>query len=131
MRIDVDVHMRGPIFDGRAARAAHDFVRTAEEEIATRLGVHVVRGELDRVLKHPTGHYRSKIAAGRRGGSFVVHDNDVVYGPWLSGKGSRNAPVTSFGGYDHWERATEKINQRAPRVAGSLLRQRFLRRMGG
>lgn len=118
------------MFDGRALRAVREFVHGAEEEVATRLGVRLVREELRRDVKHWTGRYAATIRVGRRGGHFVVHDGrQLPYGLWLAGRGSRNYPVTRFKGYRHWERATERIQAGAVPTATALLRRRFLRRM--
>jgi hypothetical protein len=46
----------------------------------------------DQVLQHPTGYYQSKITVERAGTGYRVTDQGVVYGPWLEGTGSRNAP---------------------------------------
>jgi len=51
------------------------------------------------VLRHPTGHYESRIHTERQINDLVVTDTPVVYGPWLEGVGSRNFPVTRFRGY--------------------------------
>lgn len=40
----------------------------------------------------------------------VVNDDTSVYGPWLEGQGSRNAPVTRFEGYDSAREAAEKVS---------------------
>lgn len=127
MDIRVDAGQSGPVFDGRAAAAVDAFVDEAEREIA-REGVNIVRAELDRVLKHPTGYYRSQIRTDRAGGDRVVTDGRVVYGPWLAGVGSRNYPKTSFRGYDHWRRATRRIQTLSRTVAERVL-PKYLRRM--
>ena len=130
MRIDVQVRTSGPLFDGRAERALREYIDEAEERIAGR-GVGVLRGHLNRVLKTQTPYYRTRIAAKRRGSDMVIHDNMVIYGPWLAGLGSRNFPVTRFRGYDHLPRATEDIQRAAPDIAAELLRRKYLHRMNG
>jgi hypothetical protein len=129
MRVDVDITRRGPLFDGRAVRAVREFVYDAEAEVAARLGRRLIQDELKRVVRHETPYYRTKIAVARRRGHFVIHDSNIVYGPWLEGIGSRNHPVTTFHGYKTFERMTPRIQAGAAPVAGELLRRRFLRRM--
>lgn len=127
LRIDIDVSKHGPLFDGRAAVAAHQYARAAEEEIA-EVGVNLVRAELGRVLKHPTGYYASQIQTDRAGGGVVVTDGGVVYGPWLEGVGSRNFPKTRFRGYSTFRRIRVRLDRQAKDIAERVL-PRYLRRM--
>ncbi|MGV9803926.1 hypothetical protein ACWDTP_38425, partial [Mycobacterium sp. NPDC003449] len=60
--------------------------------------------------------------------SYEVNDGGVVYGPWLEGTGSRNAPVTRFRGYATFRRVKAMIDRRAPGIAQRLLR-RYIGRM--
>lgn len=121
---EIDVSTRGPLFDGRARRAADAYVTRLEHDVAED-GVHIVREELQRVLKHPTGYYQSNIRVER---NHVITDNGVVYGPWLAGTGSRNYPATRFMGYPHWIRARLRLNARKRGIAERLLR-RYIGRM--
>lgn len=123
---DIDVTFRGPVFDGRSGAAVDDFCRASEGEIAQE-GVNVVRAQLRRVLRNPTGYYESQIQTDRAAASSLVTDGDVVYGPWLAGVGSRNA-TTRFKGYAHWRRATQQLQARAASIAEGALGP-FLRRM--
>lgn len=124
----VDVKRNGPVFDGRAAAAAHQMAQAAEEELAD-VGKGIVLAELGRFLQHPTGYYESQIRTDRSGGDSVVTDGGVVYGPWLAGTGSRNYPETRFRGYPHWRRATQRVDRQATRIAERVM-PRYLDRMG-
>lgn len=124
---DVDVRKHGPIFDGRAAAAAAAFANAAEDEVA-EYGVNVVRQELQRFLKHPTGYYESQIQTDKSSSGTRVTDGGVIYGPWLAGVGSRNYPVTRFKGYPHWRRARQRVDRQAKYVAEKIL-PKYLRRM--
>jgi len=126
--ISTRIDLSGPMFDGRAIRAAREYVGAAELDVGEH-GVQIIRRELDRVLKHPTGYYRSNIHAVKRGAHVTIDDNRVIYGPWLEGTGSRNSPVTRFKGYSTFRRMFRKINADAARVATELLRAQYLRRM--
>lgn len=121
---EIDVSTRGPMFDGRARRAASAYVNRLERDLAQE-GVRIVRDELHKVLKHPTGYYESNIRVER---GAVVTDGGVVYGPWLAGTGSRNFPVTRFQGYPHWLRAVARLRSRKRGIAERLLR-RYIGRM--
>lgn len=127
MDIQVGVSRHGPVFDGRASAAVRAFIDDAEHEIA-QTGVNVLQVQLDRVLKHQTPYYRTQITTDRVAGDSVVEDGGVVYGPWLAGVGSRNAPKTRFAGYNHWRVATARLQTLAKPIAERVL-PKFLRRM--
>jgi hypothetical protein len=119
---DVDMSSHGPVFDGRAAAAARQFVHAAEEEIA-RTGADLVRQELHRVLRHPTGYYESQI----RADNSQVTDGGVIYGPWLEGVGSRNK-TTRFKGYFTFRRVGQRLDRQAKFIAERVL-PKYLRKM--
>lgn len=120
--IEVDVHSHGPVFDGRASAAVRAFERAAEQEIA-ETGVNLVRSELSRVLRHPTGYYSSRVSADGN----QVNDGGVIYGPWLEGVGSRNK-TTRFKGYFTFRRVGQRLDRQAKHIAGRVL-PKYLRRM--
>ncbi|WP_433893038.1 hypothetical protein [Streptomyces sp. CA-111067] len=129
MADEVKVTATGPLFDGRAARAVQAFTDQAREDIAEH-GETLVLAELGMVLRHPSGYYESQVTTERAAPDVsVVSDGGVVYGPWLEGVGSRNAPVTRFAGYGHWRRTKERVARDAPGIAQQLLQTRFLPEM--
>jgi hypothetical protein len=89
---------RGPMFNGKTAAALHTYADEVGYKVAT-FAEDQVQQRLAQVLQHPTGYYQSKITVERAGTGYRVTDQGVVYGPWLEGTGSRNAPVTRFAGY--------------------------------
>lgn len=119
MRLDVSTSSRGPMFDGRAMRALNSYVDHLERRLAEE-GLEILRGEMHRVFRNPTGYYESrcKVVDGH-----VISDSRVVYGPWLAGIGSRNYPVTKFKGYDHWTITRDKLNARKQGIGERLLRR--------
>ncbi|MDX3643227.1 hypothetical protein [Streptomyces sp. MB09-02B] len=119
MRLDVSTSARGPLFDGRAQRLANAYVDHLERRLAEE-GLTILRGEMHRVFRNPTGYYESrcKVVDGN-----TITDSRVVYGPWLAGIGSRNYPVTKFKGYDHWIRTRDQLNERKVRIGERLLRR--------
>lgn len=124
MRLDVSTTSRGPIFDGRARIAANAYVDRLEHDLAEE-GLNILRGEMRRVFRNPTGYYESRctVIEGNK-----IWDSRVVYGPWLAGIGSRNFPVTKFRGYDHWIVTRDKLNARKRGIGERLLR-RYVGRM--
>lgn len=124
---DVDIHKSGPVFDGRANMAIDDFVDAAEKEIADR-GKEALIAADHRSFKHETGAYTSRIHVTMDRGSHVITDGGVVYGPWLEGTGSRNAPVTRFRGYHNAEEVAAKLQEEAVSIAEEIL-PRYISRM--
>lgn len=125
--IEVSSSNHGPLFDGRAEKAAREFAEDAEREIADT-GANMVRTELAHVLKHPTGRYMSHIHTTRVSAHSVVTDGNIVYGPWLEGTGSRNR-TTRFKGYFTFRKVTQRLQAKAVPIAEKLLRSKYLRRM--
>ena len=119
MRLDVSTRASGPMFDGRARAALNAYVDNLERRLAEE-GLRILRGEMHRVFRNPTGYYESrcKVIEGH-----VISDSRVVYGPWLAGIGSRNYPVTKFKGYDHWIVTRDKLNARKRGIGERLLRR--------
>ncbi|NUO42424.1 MAG: hypothetical protein HOV82_10330 [Streptomyces sp.] len=119
--VRVNSHASGPWASGRAGRALHDYSDDVEYQVA-REGERLVHQRLRQVLRHPTGYYQSKISVDRTsGGRYMVHDQRIVYGPWLEGTGSRNSPVTRFPGYFTFRRTKPLLDRKAPQIARELL----------
>lgn len=119
MLLDVSSRGSGPLFDGRARAAANAYVDHLERQLAEE-GLNILRGEMHRVFRNPTGYYESRC---RVEGGNKITDSRVVYGPWLAGVGSRNSPVTRFKGYDHWIRTRHQLNARKRGIGERLLRR--------
>lgn len=119
MYLNVSSRENGPMFDGRAQRALNAYVDHLERRLADE-GLEILRGEMHRVFRNPTGYYESrcKVVEGHK-----ISDSRVVYGPWLAGIGSRNYPVTKFKGYDHWIVTRDKLNARKQGIGERLLRR--------
>jgi len=124
--LSVEVHFSGPVFDGSVPRVLREAADDMGQTVAHR-GVGVVRVELAKVVKHPTGRYSSSVQRESQGSRHKVHDGGMVYGPWLDGSGSRNK-TTRFKGYAHWRRATQQLERSIPAVAREVL-PRHLRRL--
>ena len=59
----------------------------------------------------------------------IVHDNNVVYGPWLEGISSRN-DQTRFKGYRMFRNARQKVGEIAKAVAKKRINE-AVRELGG
>ena len=127
------VTLSGPIFDGRVGPITDAWLNTQFDKVAER-SVEIVREEFGDVVQNPTGFYSSKIKADVRVNAaathdVVVHDSDVIYGPWLAGTGSRNSD-DGFRGYTHWRKTKQRLEVEAPKILIGTLRQ-LVRKLGG
>lgn len=98
-----DVILTGPVFDGRGVVLTDRMVTDIQHAVANY--AHDIWSTLmDHHFKHPTGVYQSFAHVVDDGPDTLVNDgygvtNQLPYGPWLEGIGSRNSPVTRFPGY--------------------------------
>ncbi len=121
----VDVDISGPLFNGRAQSVVTEVLAETVGELAEEgrgmLGIRFIHD-----FKEPTGYYESRVEAQRVTSELTrIHDNGVVYGPWLEGTGSRNFPVTRFKGYHAFREVTAELQRRAPAVCGRVLARRI------
>lgn len=110
-----DVRVSGPIFDGRAERAAGDISREITREVAD-VTYSTLQTTFNQVLKHPTGYYQSRIEVTVSGNEAEVDGDNVIYGHWLEGIGSRNR-TTRFKGYFTFRKVTQRMQVRAEAIA--------------
>ena len=92
--IDFDARLakRGPMFDGRTAKALHAY----RDEISLRIaeeGEKLIRQRLSTVLQHPTGYYESRISVDRAGEGYRVSDGGVP-GSKVSGAATARSPAS-------------------------------------
>lgn len=120
IKVTVRPSMKGPALvdlpDG-VAKVVKAQIRATKEALGDEL-VEQVQHQLDRVLQHPTGHYRGQIdwSILQGSGALVIYDRGVVYGPWLEGTGSRNA-TSRFKGYRTFRKITQQAQSDVARVA--------------
>ncbi|MFI6251513.1 hypothetical protein [Streptomyces sp. NPDC051016] len=128
--MSIDIDFQGPLFDGRAERAMQDACDDARDNIA-QFAHDRALAHMQSFFKNPTGYYESRVTTTVVSSEIArVHDQGVVYGPWLAGVGSRNFPVTRFRGYPHWRLAKQDVADRGPQIAEDAIR-RHLPEMGG
>lgn len=127
MDIQVTVDHHGPVFDGRAKHALHEFYDAVVDDIAAQ-GVSELHSLMNAYFKDPTPYYETQVISERQGNSRIIHDRGIVYGPWLEGTGSRNFPATRFKGYKHWKKTTTLLKAKAQGIAEVTLR-RYIEKM--
>ncbi len=126
----IAVSLAGPVFRVGAAlvvrkmgrKTVADLVAFAEREVKLQL-----------VPGHGliTGNYRRNINGEiLANGNGLVHDNNVVYGPWLEGVSSRNAS-TRFKGYHMFRNAQQKVDRRKGRILKKRVGQGVNKLNGG
>lgn len=110
-----EVALSGPVFDGGEWGAVMaDGVPELENTVATDV-LEMWRDTLDYNIQVNRGVYIGATRVERVDNITTVSDGGPdagrtgLYGPWLEGTGSRNAPVTRFKGY----RSAETTAQRA------------------
>lgn len=120
-----DVELKGPLFNGGIDIVMNDYCQQAEIDIANE-GERMLHERLAIMLKNPTGNYQRHVQAH----DDTIDDGGMIYGPWLEGTGSRNAPKTRFKGYQSFRLTAQALNKLSGRIANVTLRS-FIGRMGG
>ncbi len=120
----VTVSFSGPLFDGLAGRVMDEYCREVEDVLGEK-GLELVKGNLEEHIRVNRHVYDSNIQTRRDPESVAITDGwpqtHLVYGPWLEGVGSRNAPVTVFEGYWSFRDAAATLNEQALDTAQALL----------
>lgn len=128
--MSIDVDFQGPLFDGRAERAMADACDEARDNISDFAEERVLMGTSAN-FKTRTPYYETRVTTERVSSEVsLIWDQGVIYGPWLEGVGSRNSPVTRFGGYHFWRAAKQAVVVRGPQMA-QIAVDRHMPEMGG
>ena len=126
MAFGIDLRLKGPVVEGRGPAIVKAMTEIAMEELADYTRYEVLT-QLGSVLQHPTGYYESQIVKDRVAPqTYSINDSNVIYGPWLEGIGSRNAPVTRFAGYHTFRIVRNRMAQKA----GAIAKAAIARQMG-
>jgi hypothetical protein len=124
MALNIRVTVQGPVNRGqwraKVERAIAAGLADGEHKLLQLAHGDVVN-TLNRVLRTQTPYYRLRI----RIISNRVDDSGVIYGPWLEGTGSRNAPVTRFRGYATFRKVASRIEQKKNYVTDNAIRNRL------
>lgn len=122
MGLNIAVYASGPLVDGseKVERAIAAGLADGEQDLLLRGWVDV-RTQLNLVLQHQTPFYRTQIVMV----SNRITDNDVIYGPWLEGVGSRNFPTTRFRGYGTFRKVAQRLNNEAAGIVERAIARRL------
>lgn len=128
--VETTVTKRGPLLDGSAAGIIDAGSQEITDDVA-EAALNLVHSRLGQVLRHPTGHYKSRVVTDRASGSdaSLVTDQGVVYGPWLEGIGGRNK-ASRFKGYRTFRLAAEQVRREASKHARPAAAQ-LVKKLGG
>lgn len=127
------VTFSGPFFDARNQAVVHRMLRdivkdvTAETEKRVRITGQASFRYADKSRHQVPGKWRAHMHTEIRDLEGVV-DNDVVYGPWLEGTGSRNQS-TRFKGYRMWRLTTQAMNRSGAREVAQPIVDRAVREL--
>lgn len=122
------VETHGPIFDGEWEPAMGDLMSDLVDELSGH-ALDAWRGNLNSRIRVNRGRYVSRPHITRTSRLAAdLDDSRSVYGPWLEGTGSRNAPVTRFPGYHSAEDAAAEVNALAAELVAPRV-EVFVREM--
>lgn len=117
----MNLRLKGPVVEGRGPAIVKAMTEVALHELADYTRYEVLT-QLDSVLVNPTGYYESQIVADPVAPDiYSINDSGVIYGPWLEGIGSRNAPVTKFPGYHTFRIVRNRMAQKAGAIAEAAI----------
>lgn len=119
--MSVEISYSGPLFDGSAPGLLEQMVRGIRDTVADQAFVEW-EANMEEHIRHSGPVYQSYAQVKDEGDDRVVNDgwedtNELPYGPWLEGVGSRNSPVTVFPGYFSLRDAFEATRDRVPDLA--------------
>lgn len=121
--INFHSRLKGPISSGEI----HDHVRDYEEDVTKALADEAKDTWLENLnssLRHQRPYYTTQIHKKRLARNwYEIHDSGVIYGHWLEGTGSKNAPVTIFPGYWANKRAKGEMQAKRGNIARRILRR--------
>lgn len=123
----VEVNLSGAFFEGDADAERRRMLSEMVDDVATE-GKNLVVGHLVTFIRRPTPFYWTQVTTERQGVfRSRVHDQRVVYGPWLEGVSRRNR-ATRFKGYAAFRTSTQKLAARVPELVQPRL-ETYLGRM--
>lgn len=119
MGVSVRVDTRGTIFHTAEAHHVVDQMGDHIEREVARQGDDMIHRALHEVLRHPTGYYESRVTVHAEGSGVEIDGDNVIYGPWLEGVGSRNQ-TTRFKGYFTFRRVAQALEIKAQEIADRI-----------
>ena len=130
----IKVITTGPLFDGHAPELMHEMGEEIRKEVGKNL-LDTWVSSMDAHFRHNGGVYESTAQVIERDGATVVNDgwgetNDLPYGPWLEGLGSRNSPVTRFPGYHSLRQSAVATEAAVPEISQPIVDD-YMERING
>jgi hypothetical protein len=137
----ITISRRGPLVTGAGPaaleRGLETLIRLVVEQGEARLSEvlrprpagHFLSVSEAKKGKASKGHYRRNVDSRIRGLTAVIHDSNVVYGPWLEGTSARNR-TTRFKGYGSFRRTGQWLNHSMSRFIRQVEPQ-IVRELGG
>jgi hypothetical protein len=127
--LTIEINTSGPVFDGRAERACDELAADAVDVVAETAEEHAV-ALMQAYFRDPTPYYWLQVTIAHPAYlTSVVHDQGVVYGPWLEGVGERNK-TSRFKGYWHWRQSRQAIAARVPELVEMVVSSRVAEMRG-
>jgi hypothetical protein len=123
-----DFSVSGPVLTGASPAIVQEMNDQIVIAVAAR-GLESVQRILNEKIQNPTPYYETQIMVQEMGDVRVVHDRDIVYGPWLEGVSSRNSE-TRFKGYAAFRKSRQSLNGDIPRII-SPIADMYIRKLGG
>ncbi len=113
--------VQGPISSGKMARAADAYSHDVADAIADS-AKDTWLNSLHGSIRHQTPYYTTKIAKRQLSPTrYLIHDHDVLYGPWL--EYGAYTPRRMFSGYGAQERAEATVQAKRGNIARRILRR--------
>jgi hypothetical protein len=115
----MSVSYSGPVFDGSAEPMIERMIEEVRSTVADQAMVEW-ESNMESRIRHSGPVYQTFAHVKEDGDETLVNDgwgetNELPYGPWLEGVGSRNSPVTVFPGYhslgDAYEATLEQVDE--------------------
>lgn len=129
------VSFSGPLFDGRAQSITQRMITDITKDVTRETEKRVtITGQAsfryaDKSRHQVPGKWRSRMHSEIRDADGVV-SNDVIYGPWLEGTGSRNQ-TTRFKGYRMWRLTAQAMDRSGAREVYTPIVNRAVRELNG
>lgn len=130
----ITVKAEGPLFDGRAVAASHEFLNKATQRLAEtgRDWIMIDANAMDRSGRGGTGRAAAGVLIYDRGDGRAIFGEmnaGQVWWPWLEGTSKRNRS-TRFGGYHTFRKTRQRLADHLQDIVRPLLDE-FLAKIGG
>lgn len=123
-----NVTYQGPVFGSTPEMMGLVLATRLMDRIAA-FAIEDVHKRLDDDIRYPTPFYETQVRISNSSTSRMIHDNGVIYGPWLEGVSHMNA-LTPFKGYHSFRNACQHtIESLGPIISSEV--QHYVDSLGG